>query len=129
MALGPLAAINRKDLAFSGEPAGLFTSESSRSKDYQAYLMAWLTGQPMEQGTRWHSAFQLDASSLDLFGSKVLAIVGEQNFSNRLQAQGCALVDAVWLGSALRAGFDPREKQLPTWRIQLAERDYDRLFL
>lgn len=129
MALGPLAAIGRKDLAFSGDPANPFTSVSPLSKNYQDYLVAWLTGQKLPQCTRWHSAFNLDASSLDLFERKVLAIVSEQKLSNRLQAQGCVLVDAVWLGSALRAGFDTRKQRFPAWRVQLAERDYDRLLL
>jgi hypothetical protein len=123
--LGRLAVQDGLDGLFSGDPARPFRADAPLSMNYQGYILDWLTGQGTGQGTTWHSRFQLDAGTLGEFEAKTRAILSEHLLSIRLRRQGCAIVDATWLGTQSRRAGRPIIGAIPDWRTQLAGRDAD----
>jgi hypothetical protein len=124
-ALGPLAVLLDPARFFSGDPAHPFRAEAPISDNYQRYILDWLTGEGTGQGTTWHSRIQLDAATLPFFEAKVAAILNEHLMSIRLRRQGCAIVDATWLGTQARRSGQSVIAAIPDWRSQLAARDVD----
>jgi hypothetical protein len=111
---------------FSGDPRSPFRADAPLSENYRRYIYDWLTGEGTGQGVTWHSRFELDDRSLRHFEAKAVAILNEQLLAIRLRRQGCELVDATWLATALgRRGAGAQPQTFPHWRTQLAERDTD----
>lgn len=125
VALGSLVWVPDPNRFFSGDPAKPFREDAPISENYRRYILDWLTGQGTGQGTTWHSRFQLDVSTLPFFQAKATAILNEQLLSIRLRRQGCALVDATWLGTQLRSPGRAPIGAVPDWSTQLAGRDTD----
>ena len=124
--LGPLLSVTQPSGIFSGNPAAPFRPDAPLSENYRGYLLSWLTGGGTGQGVEWHSRFLLSPETLPQFQNKVIAILNEHMFSIRLRAQGCAMVDATWLATRVRAlGPDESLGPVPSWRKQLTERDTD----
>lgn len=123
-ALGSLVSYRDMATLFSGDPACPFRADAGISQNYQDYIIGWLTGADIGQGTAWHTTIHLNASNLPLFESKALAIINEHMLSARLRALGCRVLDATWLATAAAAlGVEPR---LDTrWREQLGNRGHD----
>jgi len=124
--LGSLVGVADPSAFFSGNPQQPFRADAPLSKTYRDNIIGWLTGSGTGQSVQWHSRFELTAETLALFEAKTLAILNEQMLSSRLRAQGCALVDAIWLATRpgqLRAGRLLGE--IPSWRVQLTQRDVD----
>lgn len=123
--LGSLTSVRSGSPFFSGRVEAPFLDGAPVSEGYRENILGWLTGDGTDQGTEWHSRFKLDADTLPFFESKTLAIFNEQMLSNRLRAQGCAIVDATWLATESSRAVTQRLDALPNWRIQVTERDND----
>ncbi|MET3914353.1 hypothetical protein ABID97_001135 [Variovorax sp. OAS795] len=122
--LKSFVSVTRKEAFFSGDPAAPFLKEAPISAGYRSNIIGWLTGDGTEQGVEWHSRFKLDSTTLPFFESKVLAILNEQMLSNRLRAQGCAVVDATWAATVAEALEHRGEPfAIPCWQEQLVARD------
>lgn len=124
--LGSLVSIKTAAAFFSGDPSSPFRETAPLSENYRAYIQEWLTGEGTGQGVEWHSRFTLSPDTLSVFEDKATAILNEHLLSVRLRAQGCAMVDAIWL--ATRAStLSPRQGLgvIPNWRDQLISRDTD----
>jgi hypothetical protein len=118
--LGSFVGASASPDYFSGNPASPFHPDAPVSEGYRRNILGWLVGDGTGQGTEWHSRFKLTHDTLGFFESKVIAIFNEQMLTNRLRAQGCAVVDATWL-----AGCECVLGAIPDWRIQVASRDTD----
>lgn len=118
--LGELATVKSGKGVFSGDPTVPFVPGGDVSPSYAHNLTSWLTGEGTGQGVEWHSRFVLDVESLPFFEAKAKAIINEMSLSNRLKAQGCALVDMTWLHRKIESGFVPAN--VPSWHAQLLER-------
>lgn len=118
--LGEFAGIKDGDGVFSGNPAAPFVLGGDVGPSYANNLTSWLTGEGTGQGVEWHSRFVLDVASLPFFEAKAKAIINEMSLSNRLKAQGCALVDMTWLHRRMAGGSVPAA--VPHWHQQLLER-------
>lgn len=123
--LGSLTSVRSGLPFFSGRVEAPFLDGAPVSEGYRQNILGWLTGDGTEQGTEWHSRFKLDQATLPFFESKTLAIFNEQMLSNRLRAQGCAIVDATWLASQSSRAVMQRIDALPSWRAQVTQRDDD----
>jgi hypothetical protein len=125
--LGKFASMTNGERFFSGNPRNPFRSDAPLSEGYRQNILNWLTGDGTGQGTEWHSRFQLSDETLPFFQSKALAIVNEQMLSNRLRAQGCAIVDATWLAAQVTArGLGHASLGcIPAWWVQVTSRDID----
>jgi hypothetical protein len=125
--LGPIVSFCGDEEQFSDDPQSPFQGDQLISRNFQQYLLGWLTGSGTGQGVEWHSRFVLDVETMPLFKTKVFAILNEHMFSIRLRAQGCAMVDATWLATRSRAwrAEGQRLGVIPNWRYQLTERDND----
>src|SRR5262249_18335967 len=88
---------------FSGNPAEPFKDDAPLSPTFRRYIAGWLTGDGTGQGVQWHSRFSLDASTLDLFQDKTIAIINEHMLTQRLRALGCKIVDATWLAQQVQS--------------------------
>lgn len=121
--LKSLVAITDRSRFFSGDPTSPFRSDAPISAGYRRNIVSWLTGEGTGQGTVWHSRFDLDAATLAFFESKTLAILNEQMLSNRLRAQGCALVDVTWLATYAWLNDGELIGAIPNWRQQVTSRD------
>ncbi|WPH14788.1 hypothetical protein [Variovorax paradoxus] len=122
--LRSLVSVTSKEIFFSGNPSEPFLKEAPISTGYRKNILGWLTGDGTEQGVEWHSRFRLDATTLPFFESKVLAIFNEQMLSNRLRAQGCAVVDATWAATVVEnLGQRGEPFSIPRWQEQLVARD------
>jgi hypothetical protein len=108
---------------FSGDSTAPFRQDAPVSEGYRQNILGWLTGDGTGQDTEWHSRFCLTPETLPFFKSKALAIFNEQMLTNRLRAQGCAVVDATWLSG--RLSHSSTLGAFPTWRIQVTERNVD----
>ena len=87
------------------------------------HILGWLTGPGTGQGVQWHSRFDLTPATLRRFEAKTMAILNEQVLSARLRAQGCALVDAAWLGAQhARLAEGESLGAIPGWQWQIARR-------
>jgi hypothetical protein len=128
MALQSLVSFRNRDAVFGGDPRTPFCADAPLSRNYQQYILSWLTGQDIGQGTQWHSGFHLEESTLPTFERKTLAILNEHLFSLRLRAMDVAVVDATWLATVL-SGNAVEIPWRTAWRQQLAERDTDALLL
>jgi hypothetical protein len=121
--LQTLVSVTDRTIFFSGDPASPFLNDAPVSAGYRHNIQSWLTGEGTGQGTTWHSRFELNAQTLPFFESKALAVFNEQMLSNRLQAQGCALVDATWLATSAGLNDAAQIDIIPNWRRQLTLRD------
>ncbi|EJL67880.1 hypothetical protein PMI12_05500 [Variovorax sp. CF313] len=122
--LKSLVSVTSKETFFSGDPAEPFLKEAPISPGYRKNILGWLTGDGTEQGVEWHSRFKLDPTTLPFFESKVLAILNEQMLTNRLRAQGCAVVDATWAATVAEAlEWRGEPFSIPCWQQQLVARD------
>lgn len=108
---------------FSSDSAAPFRQDAPVSEGYRQNILGWLTGDGTGQDTEWHSRFRLTPETLAFFESKTLAIFNEQMLTNRLRAQGCAVVDATWLSG--RLSRSSILGAVPSWRVQVTERDVD----
>ncbi|WP_218510136.1 hypothetical protein [Variovorax sp. dw_308] len=122
--LGSFVSVRGGEGFFSGRPQSPFLDTAPVSPGYRRNILGWLTGDGTGQDTEWHSRFRLDDSSLPYFESKALAIFNEQMLSNRLRAQGCAVVDATWL-AARASQLAGVPLAVPNWRVQVSSRDTD----
>jgi hypothetical protein len=118
-ALGSFVSIPGGDGLFSGQPTQPFLPEAPLSRNYQRYIVDWLTGSDIGQGVTWHSRLTLTDDGLAAFEQKTISILNEQMLGARLRALGCPLVDVTWLSGKVAA-------QAPVawhtgWRKQLAE--------
>lgn len=118
--LGDLVTVKGPEGVFSGNPAEPFSPGGDVCATYARNLTSWLTGGGTGQGVEWHSRFDLDVASLQFFEAKAKAIINEMSLSNRLKAQGCALVDMTWLHRKMALGTVPTA--VPHWHAQLVER-------
>ena len=121
--LKTLVSVTDPSLFFSGDPGSPFREDAPVSADFRHDVLSWLTGEGTGQGVSWHSRFVLDASTLSYFESKTLAIFNERMLSNRLRAQGCAIVDATWLATRSRVKDGASITAIPNWRLQVTSRD------
>lgn len=128
-ALRTLVTFRDSAALFSGDPEKPFRDDAPISENYRRYIFDWLTGGDIGQGVQWHSSFGLTRESLPYFQQKTVAILNEHLFSIRLRAQGCRLVDVTWLAARLSACSGEEIPWNTGWRIQLAERDDDKLVL
>lgn len=123
--LGSLTSVRRGLPFFSGRAEAPFLDVAPVSEGYRQNILGWLTGDGTDQGTEWHSRFKLDSDTLPFFESKTLAIFNEQMLSNRLRAQGCAIVDATWLATQSSRAVAQAIDAFPSWRGQVTQRDDD----
>jgi hypothetical protein len=122
--LGSLISIQQPRIFFSGDACAPFRRDAPLSPNYQRYIVGWLTGDGTGIGGKWHSRFDLSASTLARFEAKALAILNEHALTIRLRRQGCAILDATWLATAhaqcpLRQGLC----LLPSSRWQVSARE------
>lgn len=118
-----VVSVTDRSRFFSGDPAAPFRADAPVSAGYRRNILGWLTGEGTGQGTAWHSRFDLNEETLPFFESKTLAIFNEQMLSNRLRAQGSALVDATWLATRALVHGDKPIDRIPNWRHQITARD------
>jgi hypothetical protein len=123
--LGSLCGLTAPERLFSGDPARPFRDDAPISPNYRRYILDWLTGEGTGQGVTWHSRFDLDRATLPFFEAKASAILNEHLLSIRLRRQGCAIVDATFLGTVARQPREVVPPAWPEWRAQLAARDTD----
>jgi hypothetical protein len=123
--LKDLVSINDPGAWFGNGPNQLFPTNARISKNYQQYVLDWLTGGDIGQGSTWHSKLALDADSWPMFKAKATAIFNEHLLAIRLRAQGTSLIDVVWLASTLNSHGPDTIDWNVSWRKQLAERDTD----
>jgi hypothetical protein len=125
--LGSLVSVTDRDALFSGDPQAPFRDDAPLSETYRRNILCWLTGEGTGQGTERHSRFLLSGDTLRLFEDKTAAILNEQMLAARLQAQGCAIVDATWLATFAEQAYpDGRPlRTIPNWRVQVTGRDVD----
>ena len=129
MALGSFVSLAPGAPLFSGDPDSPFRADAPISSRYREYIIAWLTGKGVAQGTTWHSTFQLTQETLPAFEHKARAILNEHLLSIRLRALGCHLVDVTWLSTMLKRHSRQQISLWTSWREQLAARDRDALVL
>jgi hypothetical protein len=127
--LGSLVSLHQKDQLLTDDPNNPFRQDCPLSKNYQVYLLDWLTGGGTGQGVQWHSRFTLDESTLPFFKKKVLAIINEHMLAIRLRASGCKLIDVTWLATKLLRRPPHKIPWNTPWRLQLSERDTDPITL
>ena|SRR5215213_106624 len=120
--LGSLVSIEGSVPLFSGHAHAPFSEDAPISRNYQRYLLGWLTGHGTDQGIEWHSRFDLNSESLPLFESKAKAILNEQMMTQRLVSCGCKIADISWLAGKLRSDPKALLDDVPGWQIQLASR-------
>lgn len=101
---------------FSDDYQDPFLKDAPLCEQYKEYITAWLTGEGTGQGTIWHSRFGLSPDSFLLFKKKAMAIFNEMSLSNRLTAQGCAMVDMTW------AHRHQDCSSIPSWYKQIINR-------
>jgi hypothetical protein len=129
-ALGSLVTLRDRHRFFSGDPAAPFRSDAPISESYRKYLIDWITGRDIGQGTKWHSAFTLTPETLASFEIKAMcSIMNEHLLGVRLRAMGCNLVDVTWLATTLPRGGASSVTWKTHWREQLANRDQVALVL
>ncbi|WP_246740920.1 hypothetical protein [Mesorhizobium sp. NZP2298] len=120
--LGSLVSVGRNAPIFSGNPRQPFRDDAPISQGYQQFLLHWLTGDRAGKEVVWHSRFDLTPETLPFFESKARAILNEQMLTNRLLANGCALVDVPWLARKARTASTESENDIPDWRVQITFR-------
>jgi len=120
--LGSLVSVGRDTPIFTGNPRQPFRDDAPISRAYQQSLLHWLTGDGAGEGVIWHSRFDLTPETLPFFESKARAILNELMLTNRLLANGYALVDMTWLAQKVRAGSTESENVIPDWRVQISSR-------
>ena len=118
-----LVSVKKNWKIFGSGPDQPFVPDGTLSPNYQTYVLDWLTGRDIGQGSVWHSQIALQAESWDLFKGKATAIFNEHLFAIRLRAQGTRVIDATWLSSQLKSGGPDAVDWTTPWRKQLAERD------
>ena len=126
-ALGSLVSFHDSHHLFTDDPAKPFSANGPISKNYQNYLLGWLTGSGTGQGVQWHSRFSLDESSLPYFKKKAEAILNEHMLAIRLRALGCRMIDTTWLATQMPKDWRRALRRDTSWRAQLSERDVDRV--
>lgn len=121
--LRSVVSVMDHSLFFSGDHASPFPEAAPVSDGYRNSVLGWLTAEGTGQGTTWHSRFDLSTETLPFFEKKTLAIFNEQMLSNRLVAQGCALVDMTWLATQAGSQEGKTLGAIPNWRWQVTSRD------
>jgi len=114
--LGDMVSVSDTHVFFSDDPKNPFLQDAPLSEQYKKYITDWLTGEGVGQGIAWHSRFSLSAETFPLFKKKAMAIFNEMSLSNRLAAQGCAMVDMTWAHRRLDGGA------IPSWYDQIINR-------
>jgi hypothetical protein len=99
--LDSFIAVREPEKYFSDDPFRPFKEGASISKNYQDYILGWLTGDGTGQGVQWHSRFDLSKETLPFFRQKALAIFNEQLLSTKFQELGYPLIDVTWLANQL----------------------------
>ena len=118
-----LVSIKKSWNIFGSGPDQPFVPDGRISPNYQRYVLDWLTGRDIGQGSVWHSRIALQAEFWELFKAKATAIFNEHLFAIRLRSQGTRVIDATWLGSQLNDQSPDAVDWATPWRKQLAERD------
>ncbi len=124
-----------RDLASAGAATNLFGTSAAKpfasngqlSENYQRYILDWLMGRDIGQGSMWHSQIALDATAWPLFQAKATAIFNEHLLSIRLRAQSTRLIDVTWLASQLETRSASEVDWMRSWRNQLSERNVDKV--
>jgi hypothetical protein len=127
--LGSLVSLRDAQKLFAATPEKPFSEDAPLSKNYQDYVVNWLTGGNIGQGVEWHSRFSLEPQSFAHFCRKALAILNEHLLSIRLRAQGTHVIDTTWLATELAQKNADSIDWNTGWRAQLAGRDTDPLTL
>lgn len=122
--LGDMVSVRNIHMFFSDDYHQPFLEDAPLCEQYKEYITAWLTGDGVGQGTVWHSRFTLSPKSFPFFKKKAMAIFNEMSLSNRLTAQGSAMVDITW---AHRYPTD--NARLPSWYQQVVSRGTGHEFL
>ena len=112
-----------ESIGFSGGTVdNPFDPGISLSSNYQHYVLDWLTGSDIGQGTSWHTKLTLTSNTLPYFRSKARAIFNEHLLSIRLRAQGTRLIDTTWLTKHIDS-TDPKGIDWSTfWQDQMGSR-------
>ncbi len=95
-AIQPLNFSIDRSRLFGATPRQPFLGNAPVSDNLKAFILAWLTrsGPPeVNLEEAWHSRFELDDSTFDLFQDKTLAIFREHLLSARLLAAGVPCYD------------------------------------
>ncbi|MDQ2842602.1 MAG: hypothetical protein M3Y72_16485 [Acidobacteriota bacterium] len=127
--LRTLASLSNPFHLFGSGPHEPFVPEGFISRNYQSYVLDWLTGTDIGQGSIWHSKIALTDESWPLFKEKATAIFNEHLLSIRLRAQGTRLIDTTWLSSQLKTHSPSRVDWNKPSLDQLAEREFDKVIL
>lgn len=121
-ALGTMIGVRDGSLIFSGDPLAPFCPKAPLSEGLRELLLGWLTGAGTGQGIVWHSRFDLTRETLPYFEDKAMAILNEQSLTNRLLANGCAIVDISWLARRAKTAATTSFGDIPDWRLQVRPR-------
>ena len=92
------------------------------SANYQRYILDWLTGSDIGQGTTWHTTLSLAPETLPYVQSKARAILNEHLLSIRLRAQATRLIDTTWFASHLDSSDSKAIDWLTSWQEQMGSR-------
>ncbi len=129
MTLRSLVSLKEPVIMFGPSSDTPFAPNAEISANYQRYILDWLTGGDIGQGTTWHSQFALTPESLSLFQAKAAAIMNEHLLSIRLRAQATSLIDTTWLSGQLETRNAESIDWTTPWKTQLASRKVDRLLM
>ena len=69
-----------------------FLADTPLCKQYQAYLLNWITGEGIN-GAQWHSRFELTSDNFDFFKRKAIMIMNEQHLSIRMRNMKIQIID------------------------------------
>lgn len=119
--LGSLVSLTEWSGWFSGDPAAPFRDEAPISDNYRRFILAYLAG--AGDDWEWHSQFVLNIQTLPHFEYKTRAILNEHLLSIRLQAQGCSMLDAMWLASRRTQWPELGLDHIPSWQYQTSARE------
>ena len=121
--LRSVVSIKEPSAFFGNGPEEPFGAAAPLSANYQKYILDWLTGGDIGQGSTWHSKFALNSQSWPGFQAKATAILNEHVLAIRLRAQGTRVIDTTWLATQLLTKNADAVDWGRSWRAQLAERD------
>ncbi len=129
MRLRSLVSLKEPARCFDPSSEAPFAANAEISPNYERYIIDWLTGGDIGQGTTWHTQLALTSEALPLFQAKATAIMNEHLLSIRLRAQATKLIDATWLAGQLETTLPELMDWRKPWQQQLAERKVDQLIV
>ncbi len=122
LALRSMVSFEHTEERFTADPAHPFKANAPISKQFQDYILSWLTGEGTGQGVTWHSRFTLNDETFPYFRAKALAMVNEHLLSLRLRELGFPLIDVGWLAGQIDSSRSPNVDWARPWRGQLDDR-------